>query len=124
MQCGNLSRELLLLTLWANGAPCPPFSVPLSPTFFLSLSHTGCQAALTMNQSLGGFFDCRWGAEVTPVRVFCSLSAVPCVRNNSLTYHFFLMVGEKSLSLWWQILMLPHMINTVICIILPALHYN
>lgn len=49
--CGNLPNEVLLLIFLLNGAPCPPFSVPLSATFFLP--HTGCQAALTMNQSFG-----------------------------------------------------------------------
>lgn len=93
--CGNLSSELLLLIFLANRAPCPPFSVPLSPTFFLP--HTGCQAVLTMNQSLGGFFDCRWGEEVTGMHGFRSLSAGPCALNNSLTYHFFSWDWEKSL---------------------------
>lgn len=78
--CGNRSSELLLLIFLANGAPCPPFSVPLSTTLFLP--HTGCQAALTMNQSLGGFFDCRWAEEVTWMHGFCSLSASPCALNN------------------------------------------
>lgn len=54
-QCGNLANELLLLIFLANGAPCSPFSVPLSATFFLPC--TGCQAALTMNQSF--FFGGR-----------------------------------------------------------------
>ena len=94
IHCGNLSSELLLLILLANGAPCPLVSVPLTTTFFLP--HTGCQAVLTMNQSFGGFFDCRWGAEVTVVHSFRSLSAIPCALNNSLTYHFFSWVWEKS----------------------------
>lgn len=53
----------------------PP--VPLSPSFFPP--HTACQAALTMNQSLRGFFDGRWGEEVTWLHSFHSLSACPYV---------------------------------------------
>lgn len=84
----------------ANGAPCPLFSVLLSTTFFLP--HTGCQAALTMNQSLGGgLFDCRWGKEVTGMHGFHSLSIGPCALNNSLTY-FFSWDWEK--PVWRQIL--------------------
>lgn len=76
----------------------PPVPHPLSLYLPLSFSrHTGCQAALTMNQSLGGFFDCRWGEEVTGVHGFRSLSAGPCALNNSLTYHFFSWDWEKSL---------------------------
>lgn len=61
---------------WQTEPPVsPPFSVPLSTTLFLP--HTGCQAVLTMNQSLGGFFDCRWGAEVTALHGFRSLSVGP-----------------------------------------------
>lgn len=93
--CGNLSNKLLLLIFLANGAPCPPFSVPLSATFFLP--HTDCQAVLTMNQSLGGLFDCRWGEEVTAMHSFHSLSISPCALNNSLTYHFFSWDRKKSM---------------------------
>lgn len=85
--CGNLSSELLLVIFLANGAPCPLFSVPLSTTFFLP--HIGCQAVLTMNQSLGWLFDCRWAEEVTGMHSFRSLSIGPGAFNNSLTYHFF-----------------------------------
>lgn len=90
-----MSNDLLWLIFLANGAPCPPFSVPLSTTFFLL--HTGCQAVLTMNQSLGGFFDCRWGEEVTGMHDSRSLSAGLYALNNSLTYHFFSWGWEKSL---------------------------
>lgn len=93
--CGNLSRELLLVILLANGAPCPLFSEPLSPTFFLP--HIGCQAVLTMNQSLGGLFDCRWAEEATGMHSFRSLSIGPGAFNNSLTYHFFSWDWENSL---------------------------
>lgn len=72
-------NEVLLLIFLLNGAPCPPFSVPLSATFFLP--HTGCQPVLTMNQSFGGFFDCRWGEEVTGMHGF-SLSVSPSALNN------------------------------------------
>lgn len=96
-QCGNLSSELLLVIFLANGAPCPLFSVPLSTTFFLP--HIGCQAVLTMNQSLGGLFDCRWAEEVTGMHRFRSLSIGPGAFNNSLTYHFFL-VGLDEASAW------------------------
>lgn len=98
--CGNLSSELLLVIFLANGAPCPLFSEPLSTTFFLP--HIGCQAVLTMNQSLGGLFDCRWAEEVTGMHGFRSLSIGPCAFNNSLTYHFFSWDWEK--SAWWLIL--------------------
>lgn len=101
--CGNLSSELLLVIFLANGAPCPLFSVPLSTTFFLP--HIGCQAVLTMNQSLGGLFDCRWAEEVTGMHSFRSLSIGPGAFNNSLTYHFFL-VGLDEASAWWPILCL------------------
>lgn len=51
-----------------------PLYPPLSLPFFLS--HTGCQAALTMNQSSGRFFDYRWAEEVTWMHCFYSLSVL------------------------------------------------
>lgn len=85
--CGNLSSKLLLVIFLANVAPCSLISKPLSTTFFLP--HIGCQAVLTMNQSFGGLFDCRWAEELTGMHSFHSLSIGPCAFNNSLTYHFF-----------------------------------
>lgn len=85
---------------WQMEPPFPPFSLPLSFPFFLP--HTGCQAVLTMNQSLGGFFDCRWGEEVTWMHGFLSLSVCHYVLNNSLTYHFFSWEWGH-LLMWWQI---------------------
>lgn len=70
-RCGNLCDERVLLIFVANGAPL---------SLYLPLSfppHTARQAALTMNQSLRGFFDGRWGEEVTWLHSFHSLSACP-----------------------------------------------
>lgn len=122
IHCGNLSSELLLLLLFGKWSPLFPILCSFI-YHFLSPSHrvSGC----VNNESIfwGGFFDCRWGAEVTAIRGSRSLSAIPRVCNNSLTYHFFSWVWERS-SLWWQISILCHMIDYAITIMLAALHYN